>query len=177
MRVRRFALNDRRSITDNIQDPFTAPRYLGTNMELSAELFEQTIRLFKGDSSTIKNQRRCHPRVGIRCHIKIVPIENGIPGEPVEVWTRDISRTGIGIITSQKMKAGDRFVVRFPRADSAPPLGLVCTIKCCSQLSKGVYAIGAIFEGTRLLKPEPATEAATPTTDPETPAAPTTAAA
>lgn len=152
-------------------------------MELSAELFEQTIRLFKGDGSAIKNQRRCHPRVGIRCRIKIVPIENGLPGEPVEVWTRDISRTGIGIICSQKMKSGDRFVVRFPRADSAPPLGLVCTIKCCSQLSKGVYSIGAIFEGTRLLKPEttPAAEPATPTTDVETPAAtppvPTPAAA
>jgi hypothetical protein len=143
-------------------------------MELSAELFEQTIRLFKGDSSAMKNQRRCHPRVGIRCHIKIVPIEAGAPGEPIEVWTRDISRTGIGIICSQKMKIGDRFVVRFPRETEAPPLGLVCTIKCCNQLTKGVYAIGAIFEGTRLLKPEPAPAATQPA--PASPA-PTPAAA
>jgi hypothetical protein len=127
-------------------------------MELSAELFEQTIRLFKGDGSQIKNQRRCHPRVGIRCHIKIVPIEAGVPGEPIEVWTRDISRTGIGVISSQKMKAGDRFVVRFPRADETAPLGLVCTIKCCTQLSKGVYAIGAVFEGVQ--KADPASVAA-----------------
>jgi hypothetical protein len=144
-------------------------------MELSAELFEQTIRLFKGDGSAIKNQRRTHPRVGIRCHIKIVPIEAGVPGEPIEVWTRDISRTGIGVITSQKMKAGDRFVVHFPRADEAPPLGLVCTIKCCSQLSKGVYSIGAVFEGMRLVKPEPApaaTAAPAPAATPSNPAAP-----
>jgi PilZ domain len=152
-------------------------------MELSAELFEQTIRLFKGDGSAIKNQRRTHPRVGIRCHIKIVPIEAGVPGEPIEVWTRDISRTGIGIITSQKMKTGDRFVVHFPRESEAPPLGLVCTIKCCSQLSKGIYSIGAVFEGMRLVKPEPAPAAAsTPTsastpTAPSTPPAPTPAAA
>jgi len=152
-------------------------------MELSAELFEQTIRLFKGDGSAIKNQRRCYPRVGIRCHIKIVPIEAGRPGEPIEVWTRDISRTGIGIICSQKMKAGDRFVVHFPRESEAPPLGLVCTIKCCSQLSKGVYAIGAVFEGMRVVKPEPApaaTSAEAPAqapTAPSAPPAPTPAAA
>jgi hypothetical protein len=143
-------------------------------MELSAELFEQTIRLFKGDGSAIKNQRRTHPRVGIRCHIKIVPIEAGVPGEPIEVWTRDISRTGIGIICSQKMRAGDRFVVHFPRADATAPLGLVCTIKCCSQLSKGVYSIGAIFEGMRLVKPEPPAAAASTPTSASTPTAPST---
>jgi PilZ domain len=138
-------------------------------MELSAELFEQTIRLFKGDGAAIKNQRRCHPRVGIRCQIKIVPIKDGVPAEPIEVWTRDISRTGIGIICSQKMRAGDRFVVHFPRESEEAPLGLVCTIKCCNQLTKGVYAIGAIFEGMRVVKPEPATE--TTTTPSTTPAA------
>ena len=107
--------------------------------------------------------------------IIIVPIEAGVPGEPIEVWTRDISRTGIGIITSQKMKAGDRFVVHFPRADATAPLGLVCTIKSCSQLSKGVYSIGAVFEGMRLVKPEPApaaTAAPAPAATPSNPAAP-----
>ncbi|MGD0462788.1 MAG: PilZ domain-containing protein [Tepidisphaeraceae bacterium] len=141
-------------------------------MELSAELFERTIRLFKGDSSAIKHQRRVHPRVGIRCHIKIVPVEAGVPAGPIEVWTRDISRAGIGIICSQKMKAGDRFVVRFPRADEAPPLALVCTIKCCSQLSQGVYAIGAVFEGMRVEKAEPAPAAISAPTPASAPAAP-----
>ncbi len=146
-------------------------------MELSAELFEQTIRLFKGDGSTIKHQRRAQPRVGIRCRIKIVPIEAGVPAEAIEVWTRDISRTGIGIICSHKMEAGDRFVVRFPRANEARPLALVCTVKCCSQLSKGVYAIGAIFEGIdKAATTSAAASAATPASAPAAPA-PTPAAA
>jgi len=116
-------------------------------MELSAELFEQTIRSFKGDGSSVKKQRRRHPRVGIRCRLRIIPIESGIAGAEIEVWTRDISRHGIGIICSQAMAVGSRFVVRFPRADGTPCLAVVCTIRCCNQLSQGVFAIGAAFEG------------------------------
>jgi c-di-GMP-binding flagellar brake protein YcgR len=116
-------------------------------MELSAALFEQTIRSFKGDGSSVKNQRRSQPRVGIRCRLKIVPVESGVARAEIEVWTRDISRGGIGMISSQSMAVGSRFVVRFPRATDMPALAMVCTIRCCNQLSQGVFAIGAVFEG------------------------------
>jgi hypothetical protein len=116
-------------------------------MELSAELFEQTIRSFKGDGCAAKKQRRTQPRVGIRCRLKIVPVESGVARTEIEVWTRDISRGGIGMISSQPMTVGSRFVVRFPRADDTPSLAIVCTIRCCNRLSPGVFAIGAVFEG------------------------------
>jgi hypothetical protein len=115
-------------------------------MELSAEMFEQTIRLFKGDGATIKNQRRAHPRVGIRCRITIIPIEAHAAAKPLEVWTRDFSRSGVGIISSHKLNVGSQFIVRFPRGDEKP-LALICTIKCCSPLSDGIYTMGAVFEG------------------------------
>jgi c-di-GMP-binding flagellar brake protein YcgR len=110
-------------------------------------MFEQTIRLFKGDGAAIKRQRRTHPRVGIRCHIKIAPVGAGATGKPIDVWTRDLSRSGVGFVVSQQMAVGSRFVIRFARADNSAPLALVCTIKCCTQVAKGVYAIGAVFEG------------------------------
>ncbi|HEX4056403.1 MAG TPA: PilZ domain-containing protein [Tepidisphaeraceae bacterium] len=135
-------------------------------MELSAELFEQTIRLFKGDSPVVRKQRRTQPRVGIRCHIKIIPVDGTNMGEPVEVWTRDISRSGIGVISSQRLKIGSRFVVRFPRDDEERPLSLVCTVKCCTQISKGVYAIGAVFEGIDKTAVAPAAESAPATSTP-----------
>jgi hypothetical protein len=95
----------------------------------------------------VKNQRRGQPRVGIRCRIKIIPIESGVAGAAMDVWTRDISRGGIGVLSSQPMAVGNRFVVRFPHKGNAPPLGMVCTVRCCNQLSPGVFAIGAVFEG------------------------------
>ena len=119
----------------------------GHSMELSAELFEQTIRSFKGDGSAVKKQRRAQPRVGIRCHLKIIPIEGGAAGAELDVWTRDISRGGLGIMSSQNMPVGSRFVVRFPRTGDTSPLALVCTVKCCNQLTPGLFAIGAVFEG------------------------------
>jgi hypothetical protein len=125
-------------------------------MELSAELFEQTIRSFKGDIEASKKQRRAQPRVGIRCHLKIVPVVDGKPAAAMEVCTRDISRSGIGLISSQKITIGDRFVLRLPREGESLPMGLVCTVRCCNQLSPGVFAIGAVFEGTDKLSAEAA---------------------
>jgi hypothetical protein len=119
----------------------------GYIMELSAELFEQTIRSFKGDGSAMKKQRREQPRVGIRCHLKIIPIESGAARAELDVWTRDISRGGLGIMSPQGMSVGSRFVVRFPRTGDMAPLALVCTVRCCNQLTPALFAIGAVFEG------------------------------
>jgi hypothetical protein len=115
-------------------------------MELSAELYEKTIRDIKGDVAAGAQDRRSHPRVGFRCKIQIIPINGGVVGKPVDVWTRDISRGGISVISSLKLKVGERFALRLPRGEGEQPLGLLCTVKTVHELGSGVYALGAAFE-------------------------------
>jgi hypothetical protein len=109
-------------------------------MELSADMFESTIRALKGDQI----EKRKHPRAPARFKLKIVPYQEPGKDGPMEVWTRDISAGGIGLTSYVRLKVGMRFVIRLPRPDGAP-LCLLCTVKNCVEQTKGVYVIGASF--------------------------------
>lgn len=150
-------------------------------MELSAEAFQQVVNSVKGDAATGAVDRRQHPRVGLRCKVQIIPIENGVPGKPFEVWTRDVSRGGIGVVTHTKMKVGKRFGIRLASddADTAPTV-LLCTVRNCFMLSEGSFAIGATFESVErkhhATASVPAAATATPAAPSPAPAAPSAAA-
>jgi len=115
--------------------------------------------------STIKRiQRRCHPPVGLRglddfrCHPYQMSHPSGgrPPRRADEVWIRDISRTGIGIICSQKNEAGDRSSSTSPDESESPvPRSARLHNQCLQPISKASTSIGAVFEGMRVVKPEP----------------------
>jgi hypothetical protein len=108
-------------------------------MELSAELLHSLARL-KGDQI----ERRVHIRAPLRLRLRIIPYDQGTAGEPLEVWTRDVSAGGIGILTSMPMAVGRKFIVALPRPYE-PPLYLVCTVRNCAEMADRLYAIGASF--------------------------------
>jgi hypothetical protein len=110
-------------------------------MELSAELFESTVRALKGDPV----EQRQHPRAPARYRLKIVPYKQPGMTTAIDVWTRDISRGGIGVVSPVRFKVGAKFVVGLPRAEGGMRC-LVCTVKNCSEQAKGVYVIGSAFE-------------------------------
>lgn len=113
-------------------------------MELSAELLESTVESVTGDRGQGEAERRVNPRVGLRCRTKISIYENGVLQPPLAVWTRDISKEGIGIMSSRHLKVGTRFVIRLPRKHGEDSL-LLCTTRNCADLADGIYAIGASF--------------------------------
>lgn len=108
-------------------------------MELSAELLHSLSHL-KGDQV----ERRTHVRAPLRLRLRITPFDGGTAGEPFDVWTRDVSAGGIGILACSPMAAGRKFIVSLPRLDE-PPLYLVCTVRNCSEMTHRLYAIGASF--------------------------------
>jgi c-di-GMP-binding flagellar brake protein YcgR len=108
-------------------------------MELSAELLHSLAHL-KGDQI----ERREQVRAPLRLRLRIIPYDHGTAGEPVDVWTRDVSASGIGILSSSPMAAGRKFIVSLPRLDE-PPLYLVCTVRNCAEMANRLYAIGASF--------------------------------
>lgn len=108
--------------------------------ELSAELFESTLRGLRGDS--IYNRK--HPRAPMRVKLKLYPVERQGVGRPREVWTRDLSNGGIGLLSSDPMRAGTNFLVRLPKQESGF-LSLLCTVQNCVEQAKGLFAVGASF--------------------------------
>ncbi|HZL34078.1 MAG TPA: hypothetical protein VFC78_02135 [Tepidisphaeraceae bacterium] len=129
-------------------------------MELSAELWESTVGSITGDQAQGLAERRVNPRVGLRCRTNIAIYENGVLQPPVNVWTRDISKDGIGVMSARYLSPGTRFVVRLPRKHHKDPLLLLCTTRNCDELADGIYAVGATFGRAISAPQKPAAPAA-----------------
>jgi hypothetical protein len=108
--------------------------------ELSAEVFESTLRGLRGDA--VHNRK--YPRAPMRVKLRLYPVERLGVGKPREVWTRDLSTGGIGLLSPDHMRAGSNFIVRLPRIDSGF-LCLLCTVQNCVEQAKGLFAVGASF--------------------------------
>lgn len=116
-------------------------RLNATMVELSAELLESTLYGLRADK--IHNRR--HPRAPMRAKLTVYPITDRVLGKPREVWTRDLSTAGMGLLASEPFPLTSKFLVRLPRNEGAGFLHLLCTVRNCDQQAKDVYSIGASF--------------------------------
>jgi hypothetical protein len=122
----------------------------GVSTTLTAEVFKDVISALRSDeSSTRLLDKRGSPRVGLRTKLQIVtgpvgPFEN----PPVEVWLRDLSAGGMGIVYSHELEPGTTFVAHLPRRQG-PPLRVLYEVAHCKRLSKDLFSIGAKL--TRIL--------------------------
>src|SRR5829696_1362396 len=89
----------------------------GVATTLTAEVFKDVIGALRSDdNSTRVLDKRTSPRVGLRTKLAIVTGPTGaFETSPVEVWLRDLSAGGIGIVHNQEMERGTPFVAHLPR--------------------------------------------------------------
>lgn len=117
-------------------------------MALTAEMFNQIMKGFKSDHGRRANEQRTNPRVGIhgRADFRLLPLTPG-GVRPINVWVRDLSHDGIGIMHSVALPAGTRFVISFSQKGEKP-LNIIYAVAHTAQVSKGLFAIGARVLGT-----------------------------
>ena len=116
----------------------------GVSNTLTAEVFKDVISALRSDdNSTRLLDKRSSPRVGLRTKLAIVTGPTGpFEAPPVEVWLRDLSAGGIGIVHSQEMERGTPFVAHLPRRQGAA-LRVLYEVAHCKRLAKDLYSIGA----------------------------------
>jgi hypothetical protein len=122
----------------------------GVSTTLTAEVFKDVISALRSDeSSTRLLDKRSSPRVGLRTKLAIVTGPTG-PFEPppVEVWLRDLSAGGMGIVYNHELERGAAFVAHLPRRQG-PPLRVLYEVAHCKRLAKDLFSIGAKL--TRIL--------------------------
>lgn len=115
-----------------------------TTTTLTADVFRDVISALRSDeSSTRILDKRSSPRVGLRTKLAIVTGPTG-PFEPppVEVWLRDLSAGGMGIVHGRELEPGSTFVAHLPRRQG-PPLRVLYEVAHCKRLAKDLYSIGA----------------------------------
>ena len=122
----------------------------GVSTTLTAEVFKDVVSALRSDeSSTRLLDKRSSPRVGLRTKLAIVTGPTGpFEAPPVEVWLRDLSAGGMGIVYNREMERGTPFVAHLPRRQG-PPLRVLYEVAHCKRLAKDLFSIGAKL--TRIL--------------------------
>jgi hypothetical protein len=112
-------------------------------LALSAECYQQIVRALKSDGGRHFNENRARPRVGVRGRVQIAPLRpDGHRSEIFDVWVRDLSARGMGILHTRPLHPGVRFDAIFHRAD-AGPLVLTYVVVQVKSVDDGMYTLGA----------------------------------
>jgi PilZ domain-containing protein len=116
----------------------------GVSTTLTAEVFKDVIGALRSDDNSNRVlDKRASPRVGLRTKLAIVAGPAGaFEQPPVEVWLRDLSAGGIGIVHNREMERGAPFVAHLPRRQGAA-LRVLYEVAHCKRLAKDLYSIGA----------------------------------
>jgi hypothetical protein len=90
------------------------------------------------------SDRRRAPRVGLRAKVDMVTSPER--PETAQVWIRNISLSGVGLLHCRKLAVGDTIVLRFPTADRKL-LSIACEVIHCQPIPNQFFRIGARFFG------------------------------
>jgi hypothetical protein len=114
-------------------------------MDLEAEEFTGIVAAMRlRGGARAWDDRRSMGRIPMQKCMAIIPFKTGATGETINVWVRDISAGGIGLVYAHRMEAGDEFVIRLPRVDGSE-LAMLCTVTHCASLAPELFTIGASF--------------------------------
>ena len=115
-------------------------------MQLSAELYRQIVKSLRSDPRSSRNlEKRIAPRVGLRSKLTIARKIPGSSAAPqLAVWVRDLSTSGIGIVSAEPLPMKSEFVALLPGA-LGESMSIVYTVVHCKEQAKNLFAIGATF--------------------------------
>lgn len=112
-------------------------------MQLSAELYRQIVRSLRSDPRSSRNmEKRVAPRVGLRSKLGIIRRGPGGIELQSSVWVRDLSTSGIGIVTAEPFPKRSEFIAQLPGV-MGESMAIVYTVCHCKELAKSLYSIGA----------------------------------
>lgn len=116
---------------------------VGALMPLPAQLLRELLTCLKADKSPRRAlDKRCAPRVGMRERIEAVPLAGETPAaDGLPCWVRNLSGTGIGLLTREALAVGSEFVIPFHRSEGGP-LRVLYRVTQAVRVSEDFYGIG-----------------------------------
>ncbi|HEY7086825.1 MAG TPA: PilZ domain-containing protein [Tepidisphaeraceae bacterium] len=94
----------------------------------------------KADSSEIRQAAR----MDVTAKVNVYFVDSDKPIRSYSALTRDVSLTGMGLLQSVAVPAGQELFVALPRT-SGPPLFVQSQAKHCRSLADGLLAVGLEF--------------------------------
>jgi hypothetical protein len=106
-------------------------------MHLTAKALVELIRSLK---SNYTSHQRQEPRIGLRAPAWIVLPRGQI--KPLRVWIRDISSSGVGIVSAASISVGEIFTL-LVGDDSSSAESIICTAIQCRKVATQLFHVGA----------------------------------
>ena len=116
-------------------------------MQLSDALLASVVASLKGAAESGDASKRRENRTALVGRAAIVPCSAQGGRKPTDVGVRDLSPSGIGILHTGGLAAGERFVLLLPRGTSKDASGVLCSVANCRRVADGSFLIGAIYIG------------------------------
>jgi hypothetical protein len=125
-------------------------------MTISAELFNEILAKLSGDMCSGRTtERRQQARVGLRAKLQIdrlVMTDHGTMSLSVQL--RDISRAGIGLVSSVRLNRDDRFRATFHGGDGSKVVATY-VVRHTHPLTSTQFMVGAELEEMVMQMPKP----------------------
>lgn len=86
-------------------------------------------------------ERRRAMRIKRKIATQMTPWQVGVSAVPFQVVIEDISETGVGIVHSEAIAAGAKFLLTVPRRYHGPQV-VECKVVRCEQRGHGLFSIG-----------------------------------
>ena len=114
-------------------------------MSLSAEQFSAILDTLRSDVMCGRDcEQRVVPRVGLRVRATVTCRQGTGKAVQRQVWIRDISVGGLGLVASERIEKGSHFVIVFEGGHDK--ITIVYRVTRCGEAAKNQYIIGARFD-------------------------------
>jgi hypothetical protein len=89
-------------------------------------------------------EKRRAPRIAVEARVVIWPVDGGAAGPGRTVLIRDVSHSGMGILSTRLLNPEQRVIAQLPRAKGEPLL-VLCRVTLCRPLADDLFAVGFEF--------------------------------
>ena len=118
-------------------------------MQITLARLDGAVAAMRSDfSRRPADERRLLPRYRVWAPAMIVPCDaaGSKAAASFEVWILDLSRGGLGFMSSRPLKVGQFFRFTLPSSErSVPPLHTISEVVYCSPAAAGSHTVGARF--------------------------------
>src|SRR3954466_9274744 len=89
------------------------------SMQLLAQDLGNVLAALRAAAESKAHERRTSARMDVQAQVRVIPFNDGVPGEPFTCLTRDLSFKGIGLFQSTLSPRGLKFVITLPTRGGA----------------------------------------------------------
>ncbi|HEX5242687.1 MAG TPA: hypothetical protein VFW23_05435 [Tepidisphaeraceae bacterium] len=118
-------------------------------MELTADLFSQSLLTLESQAAYFPNEQRFAPRSAMDVQATVIPLTATSGLGTAEVAVRDLSRAGVGFLIDRPMRLDEQFALVLPQSCDTPAV-ILCAVAFWQPIDASSYAIGGRF--IRVLK-------------------------